>query len=127
MGVMKFGAAIALLAGSVAGQCPVPEGAYWGDYVVSDCGPAGTIKQVGESCIQTCAPPSDQYAGVDANGNTVTSVVTTCVRDNSGTDRWDSNGIICTPLNALLETPVWCGDSTATYINGFTYSITTVC
>ena len=119
--VVRLGAAIALLVGCVAADCTVPANAYWGDFVVSDCGVGGTTVAQDGTCVLTCAPPAEQYDASATVGPSVTggSVTITCL----GTGEFEASDFTCIPANGadLGDISVWCGSATATYINGYTY------
>lgn len=121
MKVARLGAAIALLVGCVAADCTVPANAYWGDFVVSNCGAGGASVAQDGTCILSCAPPAAQYDASSTVGPAVTGGTVTITCQASG--QFEASDFACSPIGgaALGDISVWCGSATATYVNGYTY------
>lgn len=101
----------------VAAQCTAPS--YWADNVVSNCVPGSTVAN-GGNCTLSCAPPTSQYI---ASGSGVVSgqLVVSC-----NGNAFSTNTLTCVPNGSnLASVAVWCGNTGATYVNGYTY--VTVC
>ena len=92
----------------VSADCTVP--ASWGPYVVSTCTPNAQVL-TNTQCAQSCAPPAGAYLPA-------TSSIATCQADGT----WGGASLTCEPTTGtLIDSVVWCGTATSSYIAGFSY------
>lgn len=102
--------AVFLLIAGVSANCVVPSS--WGPFVVSNnpnCVPGASLP-TGYVCAQTCVAPTNQYTSTGSGAATCAS------------NQWTGFTLQCAPLNGnLIDAQVWCGSTSASYINGFTY------